>query len=328
MQQTVEAGTIAELLNQKLPTYDPHDVNPPNRPHFHSQFGGLWTDLSNAEALLVGKMATGAISQAEGRLVAEFVKNGYVMLPKAVDPSLVDRVLDDYESIVSGKIQRKASYWDETGHHIETANRENTLQKEAKILDMHEASEAAQQAIFCPAISRFLNIVFDRPAMAFQSLGFLRGSQQGVHRDTAFVRVSSSQEFVASWIALEDVTPGSGELEYYVGSHALPDYLFSGTARWATPGHPEVQGYSDALHAMAKKAGLEFSQFRPKKGDALIWAAELMHGGSAIEAENRTRKSLVTHYCPVDQHPMYFYKGNQIKRPSIGGNFICAERWS
>ena len=178
------------------------------------------------------------------------------------------------------------------------------------------------------AISRFLNILFDRPALAFQSLGFLRGSQQGVHRDTAFVRVSSSQEFVASWIALEDVTPGSGELEYYVGSHALPDYLFSSTARWATPGHPEVLGYSDALHAMAKEAGLAFTQFRPKKGDALIWAAELMHGGSAIEDENRTRKSLVTHYCPVDQHPMYFYKGNQIKRPSIGGNFICAERWS
>ena len=243
--------------------------------------------MSNANALLVGKVATGEISPAEGRFVGEFVKNGYVLLPKAVDTALVDRVLNDYESIVSGKIHRKASYWDETGHHIETANRENTLQKEAKILDMHEASEAAQQAIFSPTISRFLNIAFDRPALAFQSLGFLRGSQQGVHRDTAFVRVSSSQEFVASWIALEDVTPGSGELEYYVGSHALPDYLFSGSARWATPGHPEVLGYSDALHAMAKEAGLEFTQFRPKKGDALIWAA----GTDARRFGNRRRET-------------------------------------
>jgi hypothetical protein len=328
MQDMAEAASVDEIVNRELPPYDPHDVNPPERPRFRSQFGGLWTDLSNAHALLVGKVATGAITAYESTLVRQFIDRGFVLLPKAVDVEVADRVLRDYERIVSGEVYRKASYWDATGHHIEAANRENTLELEAKILDMHEASDAAQEAIFSPAIARFLNIIFERPALAFQSLGFLRGSQQGVHRDTAFVRVSSSEEFVASWIALEDIQPGSGELEYYVGSHALPDYLFSGTARWATPGHPEVSGYSDALHAMARDANLEFQQFRPKKGDALIWAAELMHGGSAIENQGQTRKSLVTHYCPVDQHPMYFYKGNQLKRPSVGGNFICAERWS
>ncbi len=328
MQSQTEVGAMNEFVNQELPQYDPHDVNPPVRPRFRSQFGGLWTDLSNADAILAGKVATGAISPSEGRLVGEFIQKGFVLLPRAVDLNLVDRVLEDIESIAEGKIQRKASYWDSTGHHIETATRENTVQLEAKILDMHEASDSAQQIIFAPAISRFLNIVFERPALAFQSLGFIRGSQQGVHRDTAFVRVSSSQEFVASWIALEDVVPGSGELEYYVGSHALPDYLFSGADRWVKPGNPELEGFSGALHEMAKAANLEFTQFRPKKGDALIWAAELMHGGSQIEDESRTRKSLVTHYCPVDQHPMYFYKGNQVKRPSVGGNFICAERWS
>ena len=213
MQSQTEVGAMNEFVNQELPQYDPHDVNPPVRPRFRSQFGGLWTDLSNADAILAGKVATGAISPSEGRLVGEFIQKGFVLLPRAVDLNLVDRVLEDIESIAEGKIQRKASYWDSTGHHIETATRENTVQLEAKILDMHEASDSAQQIIFAPAISRFLNIVFERPALAFQSLGFIRGSQQGVHRDTAFVRVSSSQEFVASWIALEDVVPGSGELE-------------------------------------------------------------------------------------------------------------------
>lgn len=328
LQNKPETDTIAAIANQELPPYDPHDVNPPVRPHFRSEFGGLWTDLSNATTILAGKVAIGEISPSEAQLVREFIDNGFVKLPKAVDVELADRILADFERIVSGEIQRTASFWDATGHHIETATRENTMQKEAKILDMHEASEAAQQSIFSPAITRFLDIVFERPALAFQSLGFMRGSQQGIHRDTAFVRVSSSQEFVASWIALEDVRSGSGELEYYVGSHALPDYLFSGGARWATPGHPEVEGYSDALHAMARAANLEFTQFLPEKGDVLIWAAELMHGGSAIVDEKLTRKSLVTHYCPVDQHPMYFYKGSQVKRPSVRGNYICAERWS
>ncbi|MGA8534890.1 MAG: phytanoyl-CoA dioxygenase family protein [Candidatus Tumulicola sp.] len=328
LQNKAEVTTIPELINQELPSYDPHDVNPPVRPGFRSQFGGLWTDLNNADAVLAGKVAIGAVSPSEARLVNDFIQKGFVLLPRATDPNMIDRVLEDVESIVDGKIPRKCSYWDSTGHHIEAANRANTLEKEAKILDMHEASQSAQQIIFSPAISRFLNIIFERPALAFQSLGFLRGSQQGVHRDTAFVRVSSSQEFVASWIALEDIVPGSGELEYYVGSHALPDYLFSGGDRWVKPGNPEVDGFSEGLHAMARAAKLDFTQFRPKKGDVLIWAAELMHGGSHIENEKQTRKSLVTHYCPVDQHPMYFYKGNQVKRPSVGGNYICAERWS
>ena len=155
MQQTAEAGTIAELINQKLPTYDPHDVNPPNHPHFHSQFGGLWTDLSNAHALLAGKIATGAISQAEGRTVGEFIKNGYALLPRAVEPALVDRVLDDYESIVSGKFSGKHPTGTQPAITSKPPIVKTRLQKEAKILDMHEASEAAQQAIFCPAISRF-----------------------------------------------------------------------------------------------------------------------------------------------------------------------------
>jgi ectoine hydroxylase-related dioxygenase (phytanoyl-CoA dioxygenase family) len=33
---------------------------------------------------------------------------------------------------------------------------------------------------------------------------------------------------VASWVALEDIQPDSGELEYYIGSHTLDDYLFDG----------------------------------------------------------------------------------------------------
>src|SRR5579859_2673048 len=37
------------------------------------------------------------------------------------------------------------------------------------------------------------------PALAFQSLGFYYGSQQPLHQDSAFVRVNSPLEFVASW---------------------------------------------------------------------------------------------------------------------------------
>ena len=165
------------------------------------------------------------------------------------------------------------------------------------------------------------------PALAFQSLGFYYGSQQPLHQDSAFVRVNSPLEFVASWIALEDISAGSGELEYYPRSHALPHYLFGGRHLWPESDGPEVHQFSDGLHAQATRAGLSMQRFLANKGDVLIWAAGLMHGGSPVDLPNRTRKSLVTHYCPADLQPMYGYKGGRPKRKSASGHYVMAERW-
>jgi hypothetical protein len=43
------------------------------------------------------------------------------------------------------------------------------------------------------------------------------------------VAYTAALQFAASWIALEDVQPGAGELFYYVGSHRLPDHLYAGS---------------------------------------------------------------------------------------------------
>ena len=77
----------------------------------------------------------------------------------------------------------------------------------------------------------------------------------------------------------------------------------------------------------ATDAGLSIQRFQAKKGDVLIWAAGLMHGGSLVEQPARTRKSLVTHYCPADLHPMYAYKGGRVKRKSVAGHYVMAEPW-
>ena len=90
---------------------------------------------------------------------------------------------------------------------------------------------------------------------------------------------------------------------------------------------PEEDPSSQRLHSMAKEAGLQKDRFLAKKGDVLIWSASLMHGGSPVESPIRTRKSLVTHYCPADLQPMYAYKGGRPKRSAVGGHYIISERW-
>ena len=59
---------------------------------------------------------------------------------------------------------------------------------------------------------------------------------------------------------------------------------------------------------------------RMKKGTALIWSANLLHGGGIITDHNRTRLSQVTHYnfdsCEYYYHPFFSIpnQGKYIKR--------------
>src|SRR6266516_4337125 len=73
---------------------------------------------------------------------------------------------------------------------------------------------------------RFVELIFGAPAIAFQSLYFEYGSQQGLHRDPMFVVTDPPSHLLASWVALEDITPDSGPLAYVPGSQHLPWYEF------------------------------------------------------------------------------------------------------
>jgi ectoine hydroxylase-related dioxygenase (phytanoyl-CoA dioxygenase family)/molybdenum cofactor biosynthesis enzyme MoaA len=313
------------FINYPVRPADPLALTPPIRPEFRSAFGGLWTDLNNAEAALAGKVALGELSAHEAMLVEDWRRDGFVILPRAIAHETIDAALADFEKAFDGRLGRKMAYWGENGLHIEDASRDKVRKTQARLLELHGHSKAAQSLIFAKPVKRFLEIVFGRPAMAFQSLGFYYGSQQGLHQDSAFVRVSSPLEFAASWIALEDIQEGSGELEYYPGSHLLPHHLFHGAHLWINQDDPELLKFTDLLHSNAQRAGLTLTRFLPKKGDVLIWAAGLMHGGGPVTDPNLTRRSLVTHYCPADLQPMYAYGGALPKRRLESGGYIMSD---
>jgi phytanoyl-CoA hydroxylase len=130
-----------------------------------------------------------------------------------------------------------------------------------------------------------------------------------MHQDTAFVVTMSPLELAASWIALEDIRPGSGELMYLDGSHRLPEYLFSGKYKHWNPkrdGDEQQAEWQDLMSRNAELMRLEKQTFLPKKGDVLIWSADLAHGGSPVSNPSLTRKSLVGHYCPNRVEPFDF----------------------
>ncbi len=271
---------------------------------FLSPHGGFWTDRRDALDEVDSRLRGGSIDAHEADQLRFWIANGFLVIPDVLDAAVVEAVQQAIDEAIDAG-SRQMTYWDEGGKYQGPARRDKLAAAECKVIDVHANLLPVQQAVFAPKLARFFELVMGSKALAFQTLYFEHGSEQGVHQDTAFVYVKPALEFMASWIALEDIQTGSGELLYYPGSHRLPDRLFgSPPGKALLPDDPEAAGYSAELAARCQVAGLSPQSFLPRRGDALIWAADLVHGGSARRGP-LTRRSLVTHYCPLHRRPPY-----------------------
>ena len=282
----------------------------------------LWVDLPSAKSRL---QVEDQYFRSDPTLLATFTDQGYVVASNAVDPGAVDVFLTDLESLLEHPGQHIAmTFWDTDGKHQESARREYLDKTEAKVLDLHTRLSSAHRLIFSPVILDFLRDVFEDEPVAFQSLYFEYGSQQGAHQDTAFVYVDPPNHFVASWIALEDVEPGTGELFYYPGSQKLDDIIFASGSKALTGSDPAAASYSRELEGIAAERGLVRTRFLPRRTDVLFWASDLIHGGEPI-ARRRTRRSLVTHYAPRRSVIPYAQSAGREPSQAAGGGWVIGQ---
>jgi len=153
-----------------------------------------------------------------------------------------------------------------------------------------------------PVLLECLALAYGRQPFPFQSLNFMRGSQQDIHSDALHFHAEPARFMCGVWLALEDVTAGSGPLRYYPGSHRLPVLTMrdAGAAMGVAPGKVTAANYNDtygpAMLAQLERGGFEPRHALLKKGQIAVWAANLAHGGSPILDPGSTRQSLVVHY--------------------------------
>lgn len=291
-------------------------VRPHNAAAMEREFGGLWIDLPNASDIIAGRLETGQITIQDAELLNSFVRDGYVVLRNAIPPALLSEArsaLDDAYAGAHPRLRFECHQLDR--NHLHWRPEINPFP--AKALDLHMFSAAIRDLIFAPAIMRFLGQIFEARPLASQTLGFLRGSAQPAHQDSAYVVYSIARQFAASWIALEDVSAEAGELFYYPGSHKFTDYLYAGQHKSVSEAMrngmtlPEAQEavrqHEASLPERANALGLAKQTFLAKAGDVLIWHADLAHGGQPV-SKTVTRKSVVTHYCPRFLAPAFMEK--------------------
>ncbi len=169
-----------------------------------------------------------------------------------------------------------------------------------KIFNLWETSRLADEQFFRNReLTRLLSFLLGKKVIPFQSMNFTVGSEQRAHSDSIHMTTEPQGYLIATWIALEDCTEGNGPLYYYPGSHRLPyvmtdDYDSGNTA--LTIGEHSNRRYEDKIEAIIQEKGLKKQFFLARRGDVLIWHANLLHGGSPITTPGATRRSMVCHY--------------------------------
>jgi hypothetical protein len=167
-----------------------------------------------------------------------------------------------------------------------------------RVQDAWLRSAAVRKLASLPAIVDRLSAAYGRPAFPFQTLNFKRGSQQGLHSDAMHFHADPALFMCGVWIALEDTRPDAGPLTYVPGSHRLPVMTMrdAGVDSARPTNADYAKSYVPALAAQLEASGLPHAEALPRKGEAVVWAANLAHGGAPIIDPDATRRSLVVHF--------------------------------
>ena len=170
-------------------------------------------------------------------------------------------------------------------------------QASLRVQDAWQHSEAVRELALLPEIAAMLQVCWGRQPFAFQTLNFPVGTQQHLHSDAVHFHSEPPGFMCGVWVALEDIHPDSGPLEYVPGSQRLPYLQAADVGVQQQPGvTPDQTIFHDYWQAAVASDGFQRETFTPRLGQALIWSANLIHGGSAVENLQRSRWSQVTHY--------------------------------
>jgi phytanoyl-CoA hydroxylase len=293
----------------------------PETPLYRSRYGGLWVDRKDAHDILAAKRSRGEVTDADAEVLAKYIDDGYVIFPKATDEALIDEYLDFFEEAWDESPPHICMHWD---GHVVSMSREH-YDDVTKVSDVHSYFERAGELIFPPPVLRFMTQIYERPPVIFQTMTMRKGSQENLHIDTGPLTLTEPMTMAASWIALEDVQPQSGEFQFVPGTHRLPELLHYGTDKGHHGDYNEYNTILQTTMRMCDERGLKTEFFLAKKGDVLIWHADLMHGGVEIKDPSLTRKSLVAHFMPLGVMPTFFSAAGVSAVPYPSGGY-CTDR--
>ena len=222
----------------------------------------------------------------DSEFCAKFREDGYLILRSAVPDELVDKIRYEIEETFLSA--------DESARPTMSG-----IQPEiGRFQDAWRKCPSVNELAGLHNILLTLKELYGRDPHPFQTLVFSTPTQQPAHSDHIHFSSIPNGFMCGVWVALEDVTSTNGPLFYFPGSHNLAYMNYHDLNITKNPAHEEAahQEYEARLEPLMLNLGFKKEVFYAKKGDVLIWSANLVHGGSLALDAQPSRWSQVTHY--------------------------------
>lgn len=239
-----------------------------------------WLDRENGVEMLGKKQGLEKFPAQWQEQLKQWPTNGFMILDGFADAAAIDTINSETQRMIDSK----AVDFDYTN---------------SRVMNAWEHSAAIRNVMNDAQLNAFLSFTLGNEVVPFQTISFLKGSRQKTHSDFIHMTTEPVGYLIATWLALEDITMESGPLHYYPGSHRLPYILgedFDHDSSAFAVGDDLYGNYEKKIASEIAEQKLEKKIFLAKKGDLLVWHANLLHGGEPVTNEQSSRKSLVTHY--------------------------------
>lgn len=207
--------------------------------------------------------------------VASFHERGFVVADFGLDANMLDRIVARVRPLYGEAYQENPSL-------------------PARVQDAWKQVEEVRQLARNDKIAQALEQLLGRKPLPFQTLNFPVGTRQWAHSDTIHFNSMPAGYMVGVWVALEDIDADNGPLIYYPGSHKMQEYSMHDFG--LEPGYANYRNYEARIQELIATEKLEPEYGTIRKGEALIWHANLLHGGAPQKDLQRSRHSQVTHF--------------------------------
>ncbi len=211
--------------------------------------------------------------------ISQFHEQGYLVVDFAFDTDLLDAIIAKLHAYYPLRWQQNPT-------------------TPTRVMDAWKLVDESRQLAVQQSVLAALQALFGREALPFQTLNFPFGTCQAPHSDTIHFNSIPGDMMAGVWVALEDIDENNGPLLYYPGSHKRDEITMQDFG--LRPTADDYPQYEVRMRKLVKKEKLQKEYGLIRKGQAIIWHANLLHGGEGHWDVKRSRHSQVTHYYFAD----------------------------
>ena len=246
-------------------------------------------------------------TKEQKEMCIQYNEKGYLIIDLELSDEEIQGVVDDmYKSLGTEDTSFHADHFQYT--------------ESKRIFELWKQSRATSELCMNKKVMDTLQFLYGKDPYPFSTINFFKGTNQPLHSDIIHFHTSPPLWMAGVWVAFEDVDESNGSLKIIPTSHKWGMWEYD---ELNLP-HPDdiengeeinYREYENFLIQLVEEKGVDPFIANLKKGQALIWAANLLHGGCNVEGVtdfNRTRLTQAQHYffkgCDEYYHPMFTQK--------------------